>query len=303
MPQLSQQFCTITLGREHLGFVSTLESRGRSDGYLRVVRSLVEECELRPGDSIVEVGSGTGVLTRWLARRTRNANKITGVDISPYLIREAEALLLKEGLDDAIEFRQGNAESLPFGDATFDVTISSTVMEEVNADKMMAELVRITKPGGRIAVAVRAEDVPHVVSLKMGPELRMKADAVRGPMADDGCADVGLYQRFQEAGLVDLRMFPMLGLFPGDLLRLPMGILEATLDPDEATEWHQLVARAEAAGTFFVAQPLPLRRRNEIPLTPGKASSRQQRKEQHRLTVAPPCFNLSDWSEHRRGNA
>ena len=65
---------------------------------------------------MLEVGCGSGVLDRWLARRASGAHRITAVDINPYLLQEAGALARQEGLGDAIEFRDGNAESLPFAD-------------------------------------------------------------------------------------------------------------------------------------------------------------------------------------------
>jgi ubiquinone/menaquinone biosynthesis C-methylase UbiE len=79
-----------------------------------VVRRLIEEAELRPGETVLEVGCGTGVLDRWLARHTGGANHIVGVDISRYLLREAMALASQAGLEGVVEFREGSAEALPF---------------------------------------------------------------------------------------------------------------------------------------------------------------------------------------------
>jgi len=81
-----------------------------------MVSTLLEEAELRSGETVLEVGCGSGVLDRWLARRASGAHRITAVDINPYLLQEAGALARQEGLGDAIEFRDGNAESLPFAD-------------------------------------------------------------------------------------------------------------------------------------------------------------------------------------------
>jgi protein-L-isoaspartate O-methyltransferase len=165
VPLLSQQYCTITLGGAALGAVATLEARGRAIGYLQMVRTLLEEAQLRPGEAVWEVGCGTGVLDRWLARRTRGANRITGVDLSRYLLQEARTLARQEGMEGAIEFRDGNAESLPFSDNSFDVTMSVTVIEETDADRMLAEMVRVTKPRGRVAVIARAKDIPFLMNL------------------------------------------------------------------------------------------------------------------------------------------
>ena len=64
-----------------------------------MVRTLLKEVQPRPGEAVLEVGCGSGVLDRWLARRTGGAHRITGVDINPYLLREAKALARQsEGL-------------------------------------------------------------------------------------------------------------------------------------------------------------------------------------------------------------
>jgi len=71
----------------------------------------------------------------------------------------------RESLEGAIEFRDGNAGSLPFADNSFDVAVSVTVIEEVDADGMLAEMVRVTKPGGGVAVIARAIDMPFLMNL------------------------------------------------------------------------------------------------------------------------------------------
>src|SRR5499426_984618 len=116
IPRLSERYCTLTLGGAYLGMIGSLEARGRTTGYLGVVRHLIEEAQLQPGENVLEVGCGTGVLDRWLARHTGRANPIVGVDINRYMLREAMALARQEGWQDVIEFREGSAEALPFPD-------------------------------------------------------------------------------------------------------------------------------------------------------------------------------------------
>jgi ubiquinone/menaquinone biosynthesis C-methylase UbiE len=131
-----------------LGSVASLEARGHSAGYLGIVGRLFEAVQLRPGETILDVGCGSGVLDRWLAQRTRGENRIVAVDIHRELLRQAAALVRQEGLAEVIEFREGNAEALPFADNSFDVTFSATVMELLDADRMLHELIRVTRPGG-----------------------------------------------------------------------------------------------------------------------------------------------------------
>ena len=162
-------------------------------------------CKLRPGEIILEVGCGSGVLDRWLAHYTARNNKIVGVDVNRYLLREASALAAQEGLSDLITFHEGNAEALPFPDNHMDVAVSFTVLEEGNADRMLRELVRVTKPGGRVAVMVRAIDISLVVNIPLRPELKSKTQIPRGFVGSEGCADASLYKRFHQLGLTDTR--------------------------------------------------------------------------------------------------
>ena len=260
LPLLSEHYCTITLGGAALGAVAILEARGHAAGYLQMVRTLIEEADLRPGEAILEVGCGTGVLDRWLARRTAGANRITGIDINPYLLREAGALARQEGVQDTIEFRDGNAESLPFTDNSFDVVMSVTVIEEADADRMLAEMVRVTKPGGRVAVIARALDIGFPMNLQLSAELKAKVEApgVIGQISPKGCADASLYGRARHAGLTQIKMLPQLTAFDRadqTVLQWLEGALLPKLSQDEVREWQTARAKAEAEGTFFMTWP------------------------------------------------
>ncbi|HWH76448.1 MAG TPA: methyltransferase domain-containing protein, partial [Candidatus Binatus sp.] len=162
--RLSTHFCTITLGGAHLGMVAHLEGRAQSS-YMRVIDQLIREVALTAGQSVLEVGCGPGAIVRRLAKQTAGANRIIGVDVNHYLLREAAALAKREGLDHFIEFRDGDAEDLPFPEDQFDATISCTVMEEGNAERMLNQFVRVTKPGGKVGAVVRSVDLPRWVNL------------------------------------------------------------------------------------------------------------------------------------------
>jgi len=260
VPRLSEQYCTITLGGAALGAVAILESRGHAVGYLQMVRTLLEETQLRRGEAVLEVGCGTGVLDRWLARRTGGAHPITGVDINPYLLQEAGALARRDGLEGAIEFREGNAERLPFADSSFDVTMSVTVIEEADADRMLAEMVRVTKPEGRVAVVARAMDMPFLMNAPLPTALKTKVEApgAVGGVAVQGCADASLYRRMRRAGLTRVKMLPQVPAFDLDDLTMLEFMQDQPLpklSEGEANEWHAARAQAEAEGTFFMTFP------------------------------------------------
>jgi len=79
--------------------------------------------------------------------------------VNPFLLREAAQLAEADGLAGAIQFRHGNAEALPFEDNAFDCAYSVTVFEECDAGRAIAEAVRVTRPGGRVGLVVRALDM------------------------------------------------------------------------------------------------------------------------------------------------
>jgi SAM-dependent methyltransferase len=177
----------------------------------------------------------------------------------PHLLREAEVLARQAGLADRITFQQGHAEAIPLAESSVDVALSFTVMEEGDADRMLAELVRVTKPGGRIAAIVRATDMPSWVSPLLSGAVRSKADQPASGGADPaGCADTSLYQRFHAAGLTRVTYFPQfVVLGPDEVSRITIikQRILGTLTADEAVEWQSAVAQAKADGTFFIASP------------------------------------------------
>jgi SAM-dependent methyltransferase len=259
LPQLSQHFTTISLGGPHLGYMPILEGRGQALGYLRIVRNLLEEVALRPGEVILDAGCGSGVLDRWLAEYTSRAHAITALDINRYLLREAEMLVHKNGLEQIITFEEGSAEALPFNENRFDVSLSLTVMEEGDADRMLAELMRVTKPGGRVAAIVRGDDCPALLTPRLRPEVHAKAArAVSAGVVERGCADASLYRRFHTAGLIGVRKFPQLAVYDeSDVVMFEFyeSRILSMLSPGEVEEWQAAAIEAKDERGFVIAVP------------------------------------------------
>ncbi len=256
LPMLANRYCTITLGGPKLGMIAHLEARARA-GYLEVIRRVIDEVQIRPGDSVLEIGCGAGSIVRWLAHYTGGANRIVALDVNRYLLREAAALAKKEILEGTIEFREGNGEALPFAAGQFDATLSFTVLEEGDADRMLAEFVRVTKPGGKVAIVVRSTDMPRWVNLRLSRELKKKVEAPQllgGNVQQNGCADASLYGRLQRAGLVQVKMIPQLASHgSGERLQYMQDRIVSALDAAELQEWRAAVAQAKE--TFFIAEP------------------------------------------------
>jgi SAM-dependent methyltransferase len=124
----------------------------------RGIADSIEHCVMRlnprPGERVLDLATGTGWTSRAVARR---GAAVTGVDIAAGLLEAAERLAIAERL--SIAYRPGDAEDLPFDDASFDAVISTCgVMFASRPDVAAKELARVVRPGGRIALTTWTSD-------------------------------------------------------------------------------------------------------------------------------------------------
>ncbi|HTK50177.1 MAG TPA: class I SAM-dependent methyltransferase [Gemmatimonadaceae bacterium] len=118
-------------------------------GYERGAAEFVVRLDIHPRETVLDVACGTGNLTIPAAR---TGAAVTGVDIAPNLIAQARARAAAEGL--SVRLDTGDAERLRYGDAAFDVAMSMFgVMFAPRPERAAAELLRVVRPGGRIALA------------------------------------------------------------------------------------------------------------------------------------------------------
>jgi SAM-dependent methyltransferase len=112
---------------------------------------LATAAEIQSGNEVLDVACGTGVLTREVAWRVGPSGTVIGLDLDPGMIAVARA-----GRPD-LWWLEGSAEKLPFPDASFDAVVSQFgLMFFPDRRQALAEMWRIVKPGGRLAVAVWA---------------------------------------------------------------------------------------------------------------------------------------------------
>ena len=256
---LAADHSVILTGGDRLGMVAVLEGRGTDGGYRRVLRSLMEEVALASEERLLEVGCGTGAVARWLAATYPTTAPITAVDVNDFLLGEARTFAARDGLAEKIDFGPGDATALPFEDGWFDVTLCLTVMEEGDADAMLAELIRVTRPGGRIGAIVRAVDRPMIWNLDIPDDMRERVEAPIRSVNADGCADASLYDRFAAAGLRNGRYFAALMSVDdtaNPTFRYYLPHVLSLLGEAEKVVWHDAFARAEAAGTLHFARPM-----------------------------------------------
>lgn len=121
---------------------------------IRLRRMTIDAALLQEGESVLDVGCGTGGVTIPSKNRVGRSGRAAGIDPSPEMISVARRKAARLRL--MIDFRIGVIEALAFPDASFDAVTSSLMMHHLPPDlqkRGMAEIYRVLKPGGRLLIA------------------------------------------------------------------------------------------------------------------------------------------------------
>lgn len=172
-----------------------------SDFQLEGGKRLVERLGLEDGARVLDVGCGTGRLARWIAERLGPSGSVVGIDPLEHRISVARSHA------GAVRFEVGQAEDLgAFEDSSFDAVCLSSVLHWV-ADKAraLAEIRRVLRPGGRVAVTTLPQELSRAgtVGLVLQPVLRRPpyADRVDRSVGRRGCTSSELASLVLDSGL------------------------------------------------------------------------------------------------------
>lgn len=183
-----------------------LELRGQAEDEVRARAAYLDLLALLPGERVLDVGCGSGVVTRDLARRVVPGGRVVGLDASTALLTVADELAAETGLADHITWREGDARALPFGDNAFDAAIAVTTLCHIpDGERAIPELVRVVRPGGRVGVFDRDND-SYIIAHPDRALTRRIVAAGSDHTTVDGWLVRQLPRLLRQAGLVDVRV-------------------------------------------------------------------------------------------------
>jgi ubiquinone/menaquinone biosynthesis C-methylase UbiE len=162
---------------------------------------------LKPGEVVLDLGSGGGIDVLLSAKRVGPAGKAYGLDMTDEMLALARENQRKAGVSN-VEFLKGEIESIPLPDNSVDVIISNCVINlSGDKDKVLREAFRVLKPGGRFAVSdvVRRADV--VVPDALRRNLELWAGCIAGALSDREYTEKLKAAGFDEVGIEVTRVY------------------------------------------------------------------------------------------------
>jgi ubiquinone/menaquinone biosynthesis C-methylase UbiE len=241
--------------------VSRLEVRGNHWFFQKVLGEYLDAIDIDSASTVLDMGCGTGVAARTIARRASFSGRVTGIDLSPYLVEAAKRLADEEGLGDLVGFRSGDTRDLDIPDDRFDAVVAHTLVSHVKeALTVLKEAGRLVKPGGLIAVfdgdyASMTFALDDPVQSKRHDEALIKA-IVTSPRVMRQ-----MPRLIQQASLEIVRTFPyiMAEVGKGDFWLSAIDSFEklapksGAMTEAEATSWANALHEAADKGVFFGA--------------------------------------------------
>ncbi len=152
---------------------------------------------LRPGEVVLDIGSGAGIDAFYAARRVGAQGRVIGLDMTPAMIERARRSAQAAGLAQ-VEFRLGQAEAMPVADGAVDVILSNCVINLAeDKGRVFEEAYRVLKPGGRLSISDMVTAGPLPMALRSDPQ--MWAGCTNGALPEREYLDL-----VRQAGFVDV---------------------------------------------------------------------------------------------------
>lgn len=133
--------------------VVRFESRRKHPQFSKMLQDYLDAMRVDDAGTVLDMGCGTGLAARAIMHRPGFAGRVTGIDLSPYLVAAAERLAREEGISERAQFRTGDARSVGVAESTFDAIVVHTLLSHVDDPlAVLKEAERVLKPGGMVGI-------------------------------------------------------------------------------------------------------------------------------------------------------
>lgn len=251
-----KNFTTVDGAPDASWFIDFMDAANAQPEYRDINADLVAALGDLAGKTVLEVGCGTGDDSREIAGLVAPTGKVVGTDLSATMIDEARRR--SAGSDLPIDFRIADLAGLDFPDDTFDGAWAKLVlMHCVDIETALDELVRVLRPGGRIAVF----DIDFDTTIVDHPDMAATREVLRcyadGPR--NNWSGRQLYRRMKKRNLADVTVSPTTVVMSFDFFQtLVAGRLKSAqesgqlaLTDTQLSNWWQPLAAAHDEGHFF----------------------------------------------------
>ncbi|HEX6383846.1 MAG TPA: methyltransferase domain-containing protein [Anaerolineae bacterium] len=241
-------------------FVKCLDKQYASGLLERNKQRTFELLDIQGGQRILDAGCGTGVDTLKMATLVGDGGHVVGVDLSAAMVLQARER--SYGANLPVSFCQGDIYHLGFPDNCFDLCRSDKTFQHLSEPRRaLAELVRVTKPGGKIVIADPDHD-SLIIDTPYDDVNRRFAQFRSDHMPQGGIAHQ-LYAMFKEFGLVNVTAEPLTTIFTDyEVKKVTSPYLKEiriaqeydAVTPKEAEQWAAYLEAAIGNGRFFCMQ-------------------------------------------------
>ncbi len=219
-------------------------------------RLMLKRMALAPGEAVLEVGCGPGIDVFDLVELLGPAGRLVGLDASEVMIAEARRRV-KE-LNFPITFEVGEAQALPFSDGTFDVCRAARLLEHLtDAGRGLAEMARVTRPGGRIVVFDIDWDtliIDHPDKKTTRTIALSYSDSIRNGWIGRQLPRLFKEQHLEVRSIDPVQVFPHYALAEV-FLRSHLAVLQTkgTLSAGQVAQWWEYLQRADERGSLLIS--------------------------------------------------
>ena len=238
-----------------------LEARGKHPLFTKMLQEYLDAMPIDGAGTVLDMGCGTGLAARAIARRPGFGGRVTGVDLSPYLAETATRLSAVEGLGSRVSFQAGDTRQLALADQSFDAVVAHTLVSHVEQPlAVVREAARLVRRGG--VVAVFDGDYASMTFGHADPDAGKRYDEalIRAIVASPRVMRQ-MPRLLRESGLQLVASFPHMlaeigradfwlsGIAAFRVLIVKAGVM----GKDEADAWADTLLRDSEEGVFFGA--------------------------------------------------